>query len=77
MDQTGDEVDLALEPFEAKRCPDLGVKHLEGDLSFVLEIVCEVDRGHTTAPELALEAVSIGEGVPKFVERDWHVGRPR
>jgi hypothetical protein len=39
MDQNGDEVDLALEPIEAERCPDLGIEHLQGDFSFLPEIV--------------------------------------
>jgi hypothetical protein len=61
---------------EAKGRPDFGVEHLEGDYPFVLEIVRQVDRGHAAAPELALEAVTIGEGVPKLAECVLQVGRP-
>jgi hypothetical protein len=42
----------------------------------VLEIMGEVDRSHSAAAELALEAVTIGEGVSELVKRVWHVGRP-
>jgi hypothetical protein len=76
MDQAGDEIDLSVEPLEAKGRADFGVEHLEGDFAFVLEIVREVNRGHAAAPKLTLETVTIGEGVPKLAECVWQVGRP-
>ena len=36
-------------------------EHLERDLAVVAEVVREVDRGHAALPQLALEAVAVGE----------------
>jgi len=40
----------------------LGPQHLERHLAIVLEILGEVDGGHPTRTELALDRVAIGEG---------------
>ena len=45
-------------------CRDqLGVQHLEGDGSVVPEVVREVDRGHAAPAELALDGITVLEGV--------------
>ena len=62
MLQPGGELDLALEALGAERGGQLGVEHLERDRPVVAEVVGEVDRGHAAAPELALDAVAVGQG---------------
>ena len=37
------------------------MEDLERDRAIVLEVMREVDRGHATAPELALERVAVGQ----------------
>jgi hypothetical protein len=58
------EPDLAQEALGPDRVRQLGVQHLEGDLALVLEVASEMDGGHAAAPELALDAVAIGQGRP-------------
>ena len=65
MLEPGGEVDLALEALGAEGGGELGTENLEGDQAVVLEIPGEVDRGHATAAELALEQVAVTEGVRK------------
>jgi len=40
------------------------VKHLHRDVPVVLQVACQVDRGHSTPPQLALDRVTVGEGAP-------------
>ena len=39
-----------------------GLQDLDGDLAMVPEIVGEIDRGHSPAAQLPLNAVAVGEG---------------
>ena len=62
MLQVGGGLDLAQETFRADRGGDLLAQHLDGDLAIVLQIVGQVDGGHATRAELALDAVAVAQG---------------
>ncbi len=68
MLEIGGELDLGEEPF----CPDdggqLGPHELEGDPAVVAEVVREVDRGHSSGPDLALDPIPIRERALKAAE---------
>ena len=55
--ETRGEGDLAEEPVRTERRGELGAQELHSDLACVLEVAAEIDRGHSAAPELALEHV--------------------
>jgi hypothetical protein len=67
MLEPGGELDLALEPLGAEGGGELGEEDLEGDRAVVAEILGQVDDGHATAAELALERVAVGEGIAQAV----------
>ena len=67
MLEPGGEPDLALEPIGPERGGELGEQDLEGDRAVVAEVLGQVDHGHAAAPELALEGVAVGEGIPQPV----------
>ena len=55
-------LDLGEEPLGANQSCQLGLQDLEGDLSFVLQVVGQVDGGHAAFAELALNGVAAREG---------------
>ena len=59
--QTRRRADLALEALWPQRGGQLWMQDLEGDLAVVLEVVCEVHRGHATPPQLTLEPVAVSQ----------------
>ena len=63
MLQAGSEPDLALEPLGAQYRRPFGMQHLQGDRSVMLQVTGQVDRGHTPAPELSLEGVSMRQSL--------------
>jgi hypothetical protein len=62
LEGSGD-VDLLQEPLTAERRSELRQEHLCRHRPAVLEILCEVDRGHTPAAKLPLDAIPIGQRV--------------
>ena len=54
--------DLEEKPLRAKARRQFRVQHLEGDPAILPEILCQVHRSHSTAAELALERVAVGQG---------------
>jgi hypothetical protein len=60
-------LDLAQETLRAERVGKIWVQHLEGDQPIVPEVAGEIDRGHTTTAELALEQVAVGQCSPKTI----------
>jgi hypothetical protein len=54
--------DLAGEPVGTQRGGELGPEHLDGHLALVPEVLGQVDRGHATPAQLALERIPAREG---------------
>jgi hypothetical protein len=67
MAEAGGSLDLAEESVGTQRCGQLGPEHLDGHLAAMLQVVGQVDGGHATSAELALDRVSAGKGGPKLV----------
>ena len=61
MLQPGGEADLALEPLEAERGGEAGVKDLERDRTVVPEVVGQPDGGHPAPADGALQPVPAGQ----------------
>ncbi len=61
MLEVGGDLDLGQEAVPAQHGGELGVQHLDGDLAAVPEVLGEIDGGHATLAQLALEAVPVGE----------------
>jgi hypothetical protein len=57
MLQPGAELDLAEEAIGPDGLGQLRMEHLQGDRTLVTEVMRQVDHGHPTAAELALDAV--------------------
>ncbi len=73
MLEAGGELDLALEPLGAERCGQLGMEQLQGDRPIMANIVGQVDGGHATAPQFALEAVAIGQTALELLAEICHL----
>ena len=41
-------------------------------LALVLEVLCEIDRGHAASAEFFLDGVAVGEGHFQAVAEVWH-----
>ena len=61
MLQPGGEADLALEPLEAERGGEAGVKDLERDRTVVPEVVGQPDGGHPAPADGALQPIPAGQ----------------
>ena len=48
---------------------DLGAQNLDGDVALVSRVAREIDGRHPAMPELALDRVSIAEGIPTLTAR--------
>jgi len=68
MLEAGGELDFPEKALGAERMGQLLVQDLEGDGPLVPEITRQVDRSHAALAELALEQVTIAEGI-----RQWRV----
>jgi hypothetical protein len=64
--------DLTLEAVRAECGGQLGMEDLQRDRAVVLEVVSEVDGGHPTASELALDDVAICQSGFERVSRIGH-----
>ena len=51
---------------------ELRPEDLDGDLAVVLQVVREIDSGHATRAELALDAVAVGKDGAEAAERVGH-----
>jgi hypothetical protein len=74
MIQPGSEADLAEEALGTQGRGELRVEQLQGDPPVVLEVLGEIDRGHSAAAELALETVAVAESVPELDDDIGHSG---
>src|SRR5439155_26556172 len=61
MCEPGHDLDLAQEPIGSDRRRDVAVEDLDRDLPAMLEVVREEDRRHSAAPQLAVEAIALGQ----------------
>ena len=61
---------LGEETGSAHDSSQIRVKHLHRDIPVVLQVACQVHRGHSTLPKLALDRVTVGEGAPQTLEVD-------
>jgi hypothetical protein len=60
--EIGGDLDFGEEAFAADHGAQLGVEHLDGDSSAVLQVLGEVDGCHAARAELPLDPVAVGEG---------------
>ena len=65
MAQVGCGGDLTQEALPAQSSGELRAEDLDGDLAPVLQVLGEVDHGHPSRAELALDVVPVGQGGPK------------
>jgi hypothetical protein len=61
MTEPGGDLHFGEESLGAKHRAEFRLEHLDGDLSIVLEVLGEIDRGHPARAELALDAVAVGQ----------------
>lgn len=59
--QAGGEFDLSCEPLRSQRRSEIGPEYLEGDKTVVSQVADEIDGGHATLPEFALDRVAVRE----------------
>ncbi len=62
MRETGGRFDLPEKPLPPERSGELRRQHLDRHGAAVLQVPRKVDRGHSPAPELALDRIATGEG---------------
>ena len=55
------DMNLLEEPLRTERLCELRLEDLQGDVAFVLEVSREIDGGHSTVAQRALDAVAVGE----------------
>jgi hypothetical protein len=72
MVQAGGDTDLPQEAIGAEQGGDVRSQHLQGHLAFELQVLGEPDRGHAARTELAVEAVTIGQGRGEALEHCVH-----
>ncbi len=61
MTQLGGNLDLTQEALVSQRRREIGVQHLDGHETVVLEVARQVDRGHATGAELVLDLVTVSQ----------------
>lgn len=66
------DLDLTRETIRADRCRQLGPEELDRDVATVPEIPGQLDRGHGTLPDLALDRVAVGESSLEAIQRLGH-----
>jgi hypothetical protein len=72
MLEVGSDGDLAEESLGTKRSREIGSQDLHRHLAVVARIFREVDRCHPARAELALDAVTISEGLGKALQKFCH-----
>ena len=74
MLQVGRGPDLGEEPRGADHRGELGAQHLEGDRRLELEVLGQVDGGHATRTDFALDPVAAGKSSRKTSRAIRHSG---
>ena len=69
-------LDLAEKPLGAEHRGELGMQHLDGDLTPVPEVVREIHGRHAAGAELPLDAIAVGEGGAQARELAIHPAVP-
>jgi hypothetical protein len=72
MAKPGSHLDLSQEPLIPEPGRQVGVENLQGDATMKLEILCQVDRGHAAATELALEGIAVAQGISEISRSSGH-----
>ena len=67
-------LDLALETLGTQGGRQLWVENLEGNGTVVPEIVSEEHGGHSTATELTLQSIAVGQPVSELLAEVCHSG---
>src|SRR5204862_6129777 len=55
------DLDLAQKPLGPDRSAEIGSEHFHGYLAVVLQVQGEMDRGHSSLAQRALQAVAVGQ----------------
>ncbi len=76
MLEPGGDLDLGEEAIAANHGAQLGMEDLDGDLAAVLQVFGEIHRGHAALAQLAVEAVTIGEGARSGAGRRCSIAAP-
>jgi hypothetical protein len=74
--QPGGELNLAPESLGAERRAKVGMQHLDGDGTIMLEVVRELDRRHPARAKFALDAIPVGETGTQSRDGIGHLLRP-
>ncbi len=64
--------DLREESLGAECLAQIGMQDLDGDITVVLDVVREIDRGHAALAQFAFDAVAIGQCFRQTDERVGH-----
>jgi len=72
--QPGAEPDLAEEPVGAQHLSQVGMEDFEGYRPIMLEVVRQENRGHTAAPQLAVDPVAVGQRRLKAIQQIGQAG---
>src|SRR6185503_19818020 len=62
------DANLSRKPVRTEGGGQLRTQHFHRELAIVLEVRRDVDRGHAAGAALALDEISVGEGVAQSVE---------
>src|SRR5688572_19030262 len=68
MMQVGEDLDLTEKALCTERRGDIGTENLDRHVAMVLEIACEIYRGHRAASELAIDGIAVAEGRSEALE---------
>src|SRR5688500_11242455 len=60
---------LVQETLGAKGRRDVVPEHLDVDRSLVLEVIGQVDHGHSALPQLTLDPVAVAQGAGELLDR--------
>jgi hypothetical protein len=69
-------LDLTHEALATERSRDVRPHHLDRHRPVVLEVLGEIDGGHGARPELALDAVAVGESRGQALQGVGHASSP-
>ena len=72
MLKLGSRVNLGEEALAAQGRAEIGVQDLDRHIAVVLEVMSEIDRGHATRAEFALDAIAITESCREAFEDTTH-----